>query len=209
MATSNKNRQKKLMKKRRKEKVKKKQTAMQHATSPERSIVRRAAEFPVLECLINEGWQEEGFAMIVVARKQSEQLVCYGTYVVDLYCLGVKKTFADAGLTRTDYRDGIRAMMSEEYDANPITLELVHQIVYGAIDYARELGFRPHRDFSRTRHVLGPPDAFPRSEDIEFGKDGKPLYISGPDDNPKRIVKQLEMRLGADGFHFMIGGPEV
>lgn len=207
MATSNKSRQKKLMKKRRKEKAKKKQTAMQRSSTPENSIVRRAAEFPVFECLINESWQEGGMAMIVVARKQSDHLVLVGQYAADLYCLGVKKTLAKTGVTLTDYRADTRAMMVEEFDAEPCSLELAHQIIYGSVDYARDLGFRPHPDFRRTQHILGPPDAFPRSEDIEFGKEGKPLYVSGPDDNPTRIMKHLEKRLGPDGFHYMIGGP--
>lgn len=207
MSSSENTRQKKLMKKRRKEKAKKKQTAIQRSSTPERSLVRRADEFPVLECLINDDFRETGMAMIVVARRQSENLVMFGRYGVDLYCMGVKKTLAASNITLTSYRTQLREEMIEEFNAVPASLELIHQVVYGALDYARDLGFRPHRDFAWTRHVIGPSDAFPRSEELEFGRDGKPLYISGPDDNPKKIVRHLEKRLGVDGFHFMIGGP--
>ncbi|MBX3179052.1 MAG: hypothetical protein KF886_16985 [Candidatus Hydrogenedentes bacterium] len=207
MSSSEKTRQKKLMKKRRKEKAKKKQAALQRSSTPERSFVRRADEFPLMECLINDDFTETGMAMIVVARRQSENLVIFGRYGVDLYCMGVKKTLAASNVTLSNYQTGLREEMFEEFNAVPASLELIHQVVYGALDYARDLGFRPHRDFAWTRHVIGPPDAFPRSEELEFGRDGKPLYISGPDDNPKKIVKHLEKRLGMDGFHYIVGGP--
>ena len=36
-----------------------------------------------------------------------------------------------------------------------VPLELGQQVVYGAIGYARELGFEPHADFGRAAGYLG------------------------------------------------------
>ena len=36
-----------------------------------------------------------------------------------------------------------------------VPLELGRQIVYGAIGYARKLGFEPHADFGRAAGYLG------------------------------------------------------
>ncbi|HEX9695967.1 MAG TPA: hypothetical protein VGB64_06595, partial [Actinomycetota bacterium] len=41
---------------------------------------------------------------------------------------------------------------------------------------------------------------------FEFGRDGKPLYVAGPDETPAQIrhrLEQLRRRLGDDGFAFM------
>ena len=36
-------------------------------------------------------------------------------------------------------------------------------------------------------------------------RDGKPFFISGPNDNPTRILSQLELAVGAGNFHHVIG----
>ena len=81
---------------------------------------------------------------------------------------------------------------------------LAHEIVYGGIEYAAQFGFRPHRDFKLSQRVLDPPEAHPRAGTVEFGKDGKPFYISGPYDNPDAIVRQLSRTAGEGNFHFLM-----
>jgi hypothetical protein len=54
-----------------------------------------------------------------------------------------------------------------------VPLELGRQIVYGAIRYARELGFEPHADFGRAAGYLG---AWDGECELTFGRDGKPMY---------------------------------
>ena len=86
--------------------------------------------------------------------------------------------------------------------------ELAHQIIYGAVDYAASLEFRPHRDFLLSQHILTPREEGPPNGGLEFGKDGMPLYVSGPHDDMGRIVKHLEAKLGKDGFHYiLVTGP--
>lgn len=201
---NNKSRQQKLMRKRQKQKTKKKQAARQHITSPERTLARRAETMPVLECLIGAEWRESGMAAIVVARMQSEHLVMFGVFVVDTFCLGIKNTFYLTGMPLTDYRTDFRPRFIAENDAIPCTIQEAHQLIYGAVEFARAIGFRPHKEFAITRHIVGEADAHPRDETLAFGKNGKPLYIPGPDDKPKHILKQLEKRLGTDGFHYML-----
>jgi len=143
---------------------------------------------------------------ILIVRKQDETAVLFGVFLVDLYCLGVKDAFCNANITLSKYRDDIRSRFAEEHDMVTCPFELAHQIIYGAIDYAAELGFRPHTDFSLAKHVLEDREAIPPNRDIEFGKDGKPLFVSGPHDNVKRIMAQLDKKLGKDGYYFLIGG---
>ena len=77
------------------------------------------------------------------------------------------------------------------YDGDPVEvpIELAREVVLGSAGYARSLGFDPHPDFAAAEGHLGPwtgPGA------ITFGKDGKPLYISGPYDDPRPVIRTLE-----------------
>jgi len=191
------------MKKRQKENARKKHAAQARAVSPEVALFRKAGEYPLYECLIG-GDLEEGMALITVVRQQSEHLLMGAVYIVDTYCLGLKNTHCWKGCTVTDYTLEQRPEHVAEFNARPATLERVHQIIYGAIDYARALDFRPHADFRIARHFIGESDDFPRDESLEFGKDGKPLYFAGPRDNYAKIMKHLEKRLGTDGFHYIL-----
>jgi hypothetical protein len=78
--------------------------------------------------------------------------------------------------------------------------------VLGAVEYARLLGFEPHRDFGRVRGLLGPwrgPSA------ITFGRDGKPYYVNGPYEDPERVLATLERTVGCGGFHYTVSLDEL
>jgi hypothetical protein len=44
--------------------------------------------------------------------------------------------------------------------------------------------------------------------ELTFGRDGKPMYISGPDDDGERIIRKLHRGLGDGNYDFvhMISG---
>src|SRR5438128_2555043 len=66
----------------------------------------------------------------------------------------------------------------------------------------------PHPDYHKAKVLFGDVDLAECKEEFEFGKDGKPLYISGPFESARRsqeIVNTLTHRCGPDGFHFLIG----
>ena len=66
-----------------------------------------------------------------------------------------------------------------------ISLEEAQSIVYGAVDYAQTLGFNPHKDFERLKTHLGPrPDTL---IPIVFGRQGKPFYEEGIDDDSGKV----------------------
>ena len=55
--------------------------------------------------------------------------------------------------------------------------------------------------------VFGDIDSAHSTEELEFGKDGKPLFIAGPFDDParvRRIQETLGTNAGPAGFDYMI-----
>ena len=199
--------QKALMKKRSKQKA-----AAQHKShqqpltslSPQ-SIIRRARDFPVFECLISDNWQKDdmGLVEILLARRQPDGDICFATYLVDKYCLGVKDTFGNAGLSPARYQSEIRNKIFRELKPQECPIELAHQMIYQSIDYAAQFGFQPEKDFAYTQYLLAPRGELEEPYQLTFGKDGKPFFIAGPHDNAARILRQLEKTAGQGNYHYL------
>jgi len=58
----------------------------------------------------------------------------------------------------------------------------------------------PH--FARAAGHLGEWDGVC---DLEFGRDGMPMYIEGPHDDTRRIMHTLRQNVGDGNFHYLAG----
>ncbi len=172
--------------------------------------IRQARHYPVEGCWIRRDWQESGLAVIVLARRQPNGNLLFGNYLVDYYCLGLKDTFFNADIPPGEFKQSLLPRMFQGEKPLEISLALAHEIIYGAIEYAARFGFKPQRDFRNSQFILDPVDAHPRSGQVEFGKDGKPLFINGPYDNVDRILQQLRNTAGDGNFDYlaMLGSPD-
>src|ERR1700730_12006264 len=102
-------RQKSVMKKRGKQKTTPLQKSLrqQSRSFSAPAIIRRARAFPILECWISAEWQKDspGLVEILLARQQPDGNICFGMYLVDKFCLGLKNTFGRVNYARTRYED--------------------------------------------------------------------------------------------------------
>lgn len=164
-----------------------------------------------VECWISPGWHEGlmfapqpdwpvnpaaadgagGLVTVMVARpdQRSRSRVC--VYLVDTFFLGVKnvigpETVSDKRLTK------LRYTVFAGYDdlAMSAPLELAQHLVFGAVEFARGLGFEPHPDFAAAADHLG---AWSGNCPIEFDN-GSPFYIEGPYDDVDAIANVLAGR---------------
>ena len=204
--------QKALMKKRSKQKA-----ALQHKSQQQgltsfspQAILRRARAFPFLECRINTNWQSEdlGLAEILVARLQPDENICFGVYLVDRFCLGLKNTFANAGFSRARYENEVYSRIFRDRETEVCPVELAHQLIYASIDYAAQFGFTPEKDFALSQYVLAPRGELEEPYQLTFGREGKPFYVAGPRDNSTRILRQLEKTAGPGNYDYLVAlGP--
>lgn len=204
MARNETRRQKSLMKKKRKNKERKK--GLFNGFSDHlyrRKLIKEAKEFPIYECLINPDWREQGIAQILFSRGQPNNKLIVGVFLVDIYCLGLKNTFCNADISLEDYESRLKSKISQGSSLITCHPCLANRIIYGAIEYAKRLGFEPQRDFALSRSVLNEPSDADLTFEVEFGKDGKPLYISGPDDNVDYVMKKLMKNVGEGNFNFI------
>jgi len=73
--------------------------------------------------------------------------------------------------------------------------------------YARDLGLDAHPDYAFARRIFADIDPAVCSRDFTFGQEGKPLYVSGPNEteaDSRRIMDILSKKLGPDGFHYVL-----
>lgn len=168
------------------------------------AVILNARSCPIHECLINPEWKEQGLAQILLSRRQPNGSFVLGVYLVDILCLGLKDAFCNANIPLADYEMWTARIYRASRPLN-CPVPLAHEIIYGAIEYASRLGFRPHSDFELAKHVLEAEDTqWAERAGVEFGRDGKPLFIAGPNDNTKLILKKLEENVGPGNFHFLV-----
>ena len=181
-----------------------------------------AAERKLLGCWVSPGWSQgltvkahpewpnvdaadagaQGLVSVLVTREERYGKVRVCGWLVDVWCLGVKDV---VGPRVTDERRAAEFTRSyfAAYQAQPLQapVELARHLVFGAVAYARSLGFAPAPGFEATTGQLGPwagPSA------IGFGRDGKPFFVKGPRDNAAAILETLERSVGPDNFHFLV-----
>lgn len=143
-----------------------------------------------------------GLANVLIVRQERASRVTACGFMVDVYCLGVKNAVGPMPMGSGAVEEFSGKFFSA-FDDRPVAvpIELAQAVVHGAVAYARELGFEPHRDFDAAVPYLGTPaGACP----IRFGRNGKPFYVSGPYDKPRAVVETLEATVGAGNYDYMV-----
>ncbi len=170
------------------------------------SIIRRARTFPIFECLISNNWQENDMSLIqvIIARQQPDGAICFGSYLIDKLCLGVKNTLAKADISLTSYESKARNTHFRAGNPEVCSPELAHQMVYASIDYANQFGFAPEKDFALSQYLLTPRGELAEPYNITFGKNGKPLFVAGPYDDAEQIIQQLERTAGPGNYDYVL-----
>jgi len=200
--------QKAIMKKRSKQKaaLQRKSQRQEFTSFSPQAILRRARDFPFFACRISANWQKDdlGLVQILVARQQPDGNICFGVYLVDKFCLGLKNTFANTGFSRTRYENEVHNRLFPEAETEACPVELAHQMIYASIEYAAQFGFTPEKDFALSQYLLAPRGELEEPYQLTFGRDGKPFFVSGPRDNAARIVKQLEKTAGPGNYDYLV-----
>jgi hypothetical protein len=209
MPTDPRKRQKKQERKAAKRKSKHQELARaQHTGLAERMAA--SVKYPVLESWVTDDLWTQGMGYVCLSRALPNGSVAFALFLVDRYCLGVKNAMADVA-GRFTYDSNMRQTRSR-FTAREVSPACARKIVEQAVEYARALGLYPHPDYQKGKMIFGGIDAGECKEEFEFGKDGKPFFISGPNDTPERcrqIVRTLEQARGPGGYDYLIavGGP--
>lgn len=166
--------------------------------------LKTANTLPLFECAIIDGWEETGFAQISIARSVTTLTVHFAIYLVDYYCLGVKDVICKTNQSLVDYRNHVNEVSKlNSRDFKKVDPAFAHNLIYKAIEYGRSNGFEPHEDFAAGQYLLDPIEQYADAPfEFEFGLEGKPFYVQGPEDNVKFILAQLDRVVGRGKYKY-------
>ncbi len=156
------------------------------------------------QAVVGESCFSQGFGPVLVGKFDSEGASVAGVFLVDLWCLGVKDAYVVEDLDDEEWE-----RMVEQHGAAG-KMEVIHpacakKLIEGAADFAQALGFAAARDFRKARKLLNGIDATMCTREFVFGKNGKPCFVPGPDDDEERVERVLGMlrnKLGEEGFAY-------
>ena len=209
MAIDQKRRQKQLAKKAAKRKrilAEKRASQRKMDISSLKGLIHLASNSPIHECLVPKGIFDVGIGDIVISRKMPYGEIAASLFLVDTYCLGVKDCFFTT-VSNSGYDNRVTHLRQNE-DLERVEPEYAVKLIEGAVTYAKGLGFNPHKEYSLAKKIFDTIDPSGCTSEFEFGKDGKPFYVSGPNAtqaDSDRIISILNERFGPDGFHYMVG----
>ena len=165
--------------------------------------VLRAAHAPIQHCFLTESVFDLGMGTLVLARGATPHHIAFGSFLIDVFCLGVKDVMFESAESE------VFEMYMEVADAGSPMVSVdpsyARKLLRDLAAWSQSIGFAPQRDFAAVERIFGDvsPDA---SEAVyQFGRDGRPVYIPGPNDTAaliRRRVEQLQKYLGDDGSGF-------
>lgn len=208
MTAQNRSQQKKAEKHRRKREQARQAARKQAVPGTRGALLRLASAAPFGPCWVSDGlWDTDAdvpsLVTVVVTRVLPGQLLLAHLVLVDRTCLGVKNAVVSQPLDESTLHAEF-VNISPDYPMSPCELIVAQSVIYHAIDYARSLGFEPHRDFHAS--LLGP-----RPEQLvstPLATPSRPYYVAGPDDIPQRIMRQLEAVVGSGGYDLLASSDE-
>ena len=171
-----------------------------------RGLIAIASNSPIHECLGPTGIFDFGLGDVVISRKMPDGSIAASVFLVDTFCLGVKDCFFTV-VSPHEYERRMTDLRQKE-GLERVDPEHAVKLIENAVAYAKDLGFNPHKEYPLVKRIFGSIDASISLTEFEFGKDGKPFYVSGPSQSEadsKKIINTLTERLGPDGFHYMVG----
>lgn len=170
-------------------------------------LLRLAAGRPLGPAYVSDDWDEDAalprLVSVVVTRTVPRHLLIGALVLLDRTCLGVKNAMLFPPQTELELEQRIRHIGEAIGSLRQVPPLVAQSAVYHAIDYARALGFAPHRDFPEA--IFGPRPAV--LVDTPLCRREKPYYVSGPDDDAPRIIARLANALGPKGFDLLAQAP--
>ncbi|RLD69366.1 MAG: hypothetical protein DRI95_00215 [Bacteroidetes bacterium] len=154
-------------------------------------------KLPIDNCYIISNWKESGQTTIIITRKHINDNYSAAIFYVDLLCAGVKETF----FVTNKHKDEIEDFLED--DDVTCSYALVHNIIWGAVEFADEIGIKPHKDFIKTQYFLEEDTEEIEFMDIEFGKLGSPIVVIDNENKNYDVIKILDKTIGKENYKIL------
>lgn len=167
-----------------------------------------ASRFPIHESILFRS--DTGLQTALLSRKLPGGVLAFASFMVDTECLGIKDCMSRQ-CDRFAYQC-VTGGFGNQLKPDHVSPAYLAKFVLDAEAYARSLGFEPHPDYDAARLMLEGIDPSECETKFEFGRDGKPFFVSGPFDSPERcrhIMETLRRTQGQGNYHFLVRGDKL
>jgi hypothetical protein len=151
-----------------------------------------AKNAPLHSCVMANSIWDSGIGHLLISRNLQSGEIAVVIFLLDVYCLGVKDCFSTIQCPQ-GYQEFLDKLNYNEDGLQEVELAYAKSLLNSVIEYARQFKIEPHKDVFKLLPFLGNVEAADCK--FEFGKEGKPLYIPGPNETQgdiRNIVKKLE-----------------
>lgn len=158
----------------------------------------RARTLPLYECYMPSDWKEMGKFPVLISRMHSNGNVTAAVLLVDILCTGMKDAFFIFNEPEHDFQDLVEKYAAIE-DLQLVDYNLVHNVVFGALEFAGDYGIKPPKDWELVSMILEKDDDHIPFMEIPLGEDDKPVLLySSEDPRADYYLRQLEIHAGED-----------
>lgn len=171
---NNQRRGKKEQKRKNKRKQQRKQTG-RGGHVLEKNLLRDGLAGSLLNAHIS-GDSEGGMRLVYLWRACDNDTALLALFKVDTFCTGIKNTFIRCGPMEEYHR------IDASEDVSRVEPAYAKKLIEESVTFARRFGLEPHKDFEQAFKAFHDIDSDGVELDIEFGMNGKPFFIAGPDD---------------------------
>lgn len=161
---------------------------------------------PLHACVMHgDAFGNQGAGGVAVSRRLKTGELLLSTFLVDVFCMGVKNAHVS-----TVSKDRYERLVEDFEKLGPVEsvdLAVTKKFIEDAVEYADKLGFKPHADYAEAMRIFHEADTAGADPILEFGKSGKPCYISGPAETVEDatlILNTLLERAGAGNFTYLL-----
>lgn len=172
--------------------------------SEKKYLKERMRQLPIGKCYMEQDWKKTGMCTVIVTRLHAHGTFSVGVYLVDTFCLGVKKTFFRISMDKFDYDEMVQKFLDNDKGMSEASYEQVHNMVWGGVAWAEEAGIRPEKTFELSQYVLEEDtDDIPLIE-YEYGKDGKHALFVNDELELARYLPTLRKHLGEERVTYSV-----
>lgn len=169
------------------------------ALSPARLIKERMRGLEIGHCYCSNTFEEGGEGIVVVSRRHKGDKISFCVFLVDTYCLGLRKAFWEvrsSEMVLDNYLHQARDIRQCNYNE-------AHNWIYGAIAWAEDAGITPCKEWSLAQYFLEEDtDDVPLLE-LPFGQNGKHFLFANSQAELNRYIPTLRKNLG-DDFDYVL-----
>lgn len=177
---------------------------IQQNISPERFIRERMRSVKIGKCYMTSDFDsEQGLGYVVITREHTGGRLSFAAYLVDKWCIGVKKTFFNLRVDE-DVVDTLLERLGTTTDLMEVGYNEAHNMVWGAVAFAEEAGIKPCKDFALTQYFLeDDTDDIPLIE-YDYGRGGKYFLVANSNREIEVYLSQMRKVLKPEQYLFAV-----